>query len=78
MTRRRTTPLTSVDLDDTERLLDRPEVCERLRIGKTKFYALINSGDLTAVLEGDEIRVRVSDLNAHIRDLPLYVPRRAS
>ncbi len=76
MTRRRSTNLALVEPEDTDRLYDRVDVCARLKIGKTKYYDLIRTGELPAVLQGDEIRVRASDLAEYIRSLPRYVPSR--
>jgi excisionase family DNA binding protein len=54
----------------TDRLYTIPEVCERLRHGRTRTYELIRSGQLPSVVVGPRARrVRESDLQAFIASL---------
>jgi excisionase family DNA binding protein len=45
------------------------EVMDRLRIGRTGIYALINSGELRAVKIGKKRRVFSRDLDAYMASL---------
>jgi excisionase family DNA binding protein len=53
-----------------DRLYTVPEVCERLRHGRTRVYQLIRTGRLPSVVVGPRARrVRESDLTAFISSL---------
>jgi excisionase family DNA binding protein len=49
------------------------EVADRLRCGQTKTKALIRAGAIPSVKIGGHRRVRETDLNAYIRELPVAV-----
>lgn len=53
----------------TRTLLRVEEVADRLAIGRTTAYALIDAGDLRSVRIGRAVRVTVSDLDAYVRSL---------
>jgi excisionase family DNA binding protein len=54
----------------TDRLCTIPEVCERLRHGRTRVYELIREGRLPSVVVGPQSRrVRESDLDRFIASL---------
>lgn len=46
------------------------EACDRLRIGRTKFYALVKAGLIPVRKLGDRTIVRTIDLDKFVDDLP--------
>jgi excisionase family DNA binding protein len=46
------------------------EACDRLRIGRTKFYALVKTGLVPVRKLGDRTIVRTVDLDRFVDDLP--------
>ncbi len=50
----------------SERLIDIPELCNRLGIKTTKAFELLSRGDLPRIKLGASTRIRESDLNAYI------------
>lgn len=46
------------------------EACERLRIGRTKFYALVKAGLVPVRKLGNRTIVRTADLDAFVDALP--------
>jgi len=46
------------------------EACERLRIGRTKFYALVKAGLVPVRKLGHRTIVRTADLDAFVDALP--------
>ncbi len=53
-------------------LLTISEACETIRIGRTKFYQFLNSGDIKAVKIGKKTLIPVSELENFINNLPQY------
>ena len=45
------------------------EVAEALRMGRTRVYDLLRTGELPSVLIGSSRRVRVADLSAYVESL---------
>jgi excisionase family DNA binding protein len=62
-----------VDLEDIQ-LFTVAEVCERLRIKKTKAYALMNEGELDTVTLGGQRLVPAETLRQFIGRLPKSKP----
>jgi excisionase family DNA binding protein len=48
----------------------------RYKVKKSRFYELLNEGQLKAVKDGGLTRIRREDAEAWARSLPEYVPRR--
>lgn len=56
-----------------DELLDKDQARESLGgIGSTKFYQLLNKGELNAVKIGKRLMLRRSEINRYISELPPY------
>jgi excisionase family DNA binding protein len=53
-------------------LLTIPEACAMIRIGRTKFYQLLNAGEIKAVKIGKKTLVPQSAILQWIEELPAY------
>lgn len=53
-------------------LLTIPEACAAIRIGRTKFYQLLNSGEIKAVKIGKKTLIPIKELENFINKLPNY------
>jgi len=53
-----------------QKLLTVPQVLEQLGVCRATFYEIVKRGDLTVVKLGGASRVRVTDLQRYIDDLP--------
>jgi excisionase family DNA binding protein len=51
------------------------ETCERLKIGRTRLYALLNAGEIPAIKIGRLTRIREEDVAAYAERLDPYRPR---
>lgn len=58
---------------DVGRLLTINETCERLSIGRTKFYRLVNDGEIKVLKLGGNHRVSEQALEDFINSLPVGV-----
>jgi excisionase family DNA binding protein len=47
-------------------LLTVPELADRLRVGRTTVYRLVNSGSIRAVTVGQRIRFRPEDVDRYL------------
>ncbi|MCB9985029.1 MAG: helix-turn-helix domain-containing protein [Micavibrio sp.] len=57
----------------TEELISKDEARKALGgIGNTKFYQLLNAGEIQAVKIGKSLRVRRSEIERFIKNLPSY------
>ena len=63
-----------IELEDIQ-LFTVAEVCERLRIKKTKAYVLMNDGELQTVMLGGQRLVSAQELKRFIAALPGSRPR---
>tara|TARA_Y100000590_G_scaffold82669_1_gene92133 strand:- start:719 stop:910 length:192 start_codon:yes stop_codon:yes gene_type:complete len=52
-----------------DRLLTIQDIIDRLKIGRTRVYALLSSGELIGVKVGASRRIRMSDLNTYLESL---------
>jgi excisionase family DNA binding protein len=55
-------------------LLTIPEACAAVRVGRTKLYQLLNSGEIKAVKIGKKTLISMCELNKFINLLPKYKP----
>lgn len=60
------------------RALSVKEACERMGIGRNKFYEEVNSGRLTARKHGNRTLILQSDLEAWLENLPRFETSRDS
>lgn len=51
-----------------------PEACAAIKIGRTKFYQLLNSEKIRAVKIGKKTLIPISELEKFIDSLPVYKP----
>lgn len=56
-------------MNDTRLLLTVPEAAERLRLGRSKIYELMQSREIAAVRVGRSVRIPVSALNEFVAKL---------
>ena len=52
-----------------------PEALQILRVGRTRFYELLNAGELSAVRLGRRTLVRADEIDRFIHTLEAYQPR---
>jgi excisionase family DNA binding protein len=50
-------------------------ICERYSFGRTKLYALLGSGDITALKAGRKTLIDVASVEAWLTRQPCYEPR---
>lgn len=55
-------------------LYSRAEAAEYLRMSQSRLDQLIRAGDLAAVQDGRSVKIRASELERYINDLPSYEP----
>jgi excisionase family DNA binding protein len=55
-------------------LLTIPEACASIRVGRTKFYQLLNAGEIKAVKIGKKTLIPEKSILQWIEDLPSYKP----
>lgn len=53
-------------------LLTIPEACETLKLGRTRLYTLISSGEITARKVGKKTLIEKSELERWVSSLPSY------
>lgn len=53
-------------------LLTIPEACETLKLGRTKIYALIAKGEITARKAGKKTLIEKSELERWVSTLPAF------
>lgn len=49
-----------------------PEACAMIRVGRTKFYQLLNAGEIKAVKIGKKTLIQDKELENWIYALPTY------
>lgn len=49
-----------------------PEACALIRVGRTRFYQLLNAGEIKAVKVGKKTSISIIDVEKLIRQLPKY------
>ena len=57
-------------------LLTIPEACAMIRVGRTKFYQLLNAGEIKAVKISKKTLVPKITIDEWIKSLPLYTLRK--
>lgn len=53
-------------------LLNIPETCEKLRIGRTRLYQILNAGQIKAVRIGKKTLIPVASIEEFINGLSPY------
>ncbi|MBL8642110.1 MAG: helix-turn-helix domain-containing protein [Alphaproteobacteria bacterium] len=53
-------------------LLTIPEACAMIRVGRTKFYQLLNAGEIKAVKIGKKTLILETSIHEWIFSLPSY------
>lgn len=59
------------------RLMTKADFCRRYKVGHTKFYELLNSGDLRAVKCGAKTLIDETEAERWKAPLPAYAPNAA-
>ncbi|MBP7704997.1 MAG: helix-turn-helix domain-containing protein [Caulobacter sp.] len=64
-------------MENSDPLMSVDDVAKELRLGRTKVYALLNSGEIAALrIANSCTRIRRSELDAFVSKQPEYRPMR--